>query len=157
MSIICLIFKYRQANGDFYSIVGLLTLWIIIINLWFIFKFGRLWLLPLIYNQTIVILLLSSDNILAENKSFTNILSNLNLSFDFLTPKLLNKKFGWTNDSIKMQNMHFYCNSTFLNYKWAILIAAVGTVIYWLISIVANKLNKCQGFGSNSKWFRKIL
>ena len=157
MSIICLIFKYRQANGDFYSIIGLITLWIIIINFFLIFKYERLWLLPLIYNQTIVILLLSSNDIQAENRSFTGILSNLNLSFDFLTPEFLNRKFDWTNDSIKMQNMHFYCNSTFLNYKWTILLSAVGITIYWLISIVANKINKCQSLNSNSKWFHKIL
>ena len=135
----------------------MLTLLIIIINIFLIFKLKRLWLLPLIYNQTIMILILSSNNILAEDRSYTDILTNLNLSFDFLTPKFLNKKFEWTNDSKKMQNMHFYCNSTFLNYKWAIIFAAIGTVSYLLIWIIANKMNKCQNSDSNSKWFSEFL
>ena len=58
-----------------------------------IFKLKRLAVLPLINNQIIIILLLSSSNTPMEDMTFANILSNLNFSFDFLTPEFLNRKF----------------------------------------------------------------
>ena len=149
--------SYRQIYGDFYSVIGILVFWVITINLFLIFKFKRVSFLPLIYNQTIVTLLLSSSNPSAESKSFTGILLNLSFSFDFLTPDILNKKLGWANGSTQMQNMHFYCNSTFLNYKCAIVFAIFGTIIYQLLRVVVKKLNKEQDSESKPKWFPVFL
>ena len=149
--------SYRQIYGDFYSVIGILVFWVIVINLLLIFKFKRLSLLPLIYNQTIMILLLSSSNTSAENKSFASIILNLNLSFDFLTPDILNRKLDWANGSTQMQDMHFYCNSTFLNFKWTIMFSVFGAIIYWLLWVIVEKLNKDQDLKSRLKWLSVFL
>ena len=149
--------SYRQIYGDFYSVIGILVFWVIIINLILIFKFKRLSLLPLIYNQTIMILLLSSSSTSIESKSFTGILLNLSFSFDFLTPDILNRKLDWENDSIQMQNMHFYCNSTFLNYKLAIVFAIILTIISCLFLGITKELIKDQDLKSKPKWFLLFL
>ena len=148
---------FRQTSGDFYSIIGICVLWVIIINLFLTFKLRRISFLPLIYNQTIIMLLLSTKNISIEVKKFTNLLANLNLSLDFLTPDIINTNLGWMNDSTKMQNLHFYCNSIFLNYKFTIVFAVIGFFITWMLSLKLWRINQNQNLDQNQNSFIKCL
>mmetsp|Transcript_1685 Transcript_1685/g.2112 ORF Transcript_1685/g.2112 Transcript_1685/m.2112 type:complete len:100 (-) Transcript_1685:338-637(-) len=97
-------------------IMGLVLFCVIIIQLLLAVKLGRVSLWPLTCVQTILIVLLSTEDTSQDVVDFATPLLMYKLDFGFLSPDLLNNELGCEHSSIIMQNAHFYCQSTFLNY-----------------------------------------
>ena len=132
--------EYRQIDEEVYLIIGVIAFWVIVLNIWTIFKTKRLSFLLLIYNQTILIFLMSANDIHKESKAFANLLVNFNLSLDFMSPNFLNKLINCSNNSVNMRALHFYWNSTLLNYKFGILTAVIILFVFIFANIIFKKI-----------------
>ena len=120
---------------DFYSILGLITWIIIVVQLIASFKLKHLSLLPISYSQTILIFLCSDENLNQNILSYINWIQWTKLNFGFIfTPKI--RSFLHCNiASEKLLNSHMHCQSTLQNYVFVIFII----LITWIISLLVKR------------------
>ena len=112
-------------------IVGIIVCIELIIILLFIPKLKRLSLLSLKHIQIIIIFLLSKENLNQDLIDFTSLLTLFNFNFEFLSPNSLNQLLSCNNESRKMQNFHYNCTSTLMNYKMLIVVLILGIMWYF--------------------------
>ena len=117
------------------------------------FKLKRLSVLPLVYNQIIVIFMLSARDIQKESKAFSYLLVNFNFSLDFMSPDFFNNLIECNNNSANMKALHLYWHSTFLNYKFAIILSIIVFFIYYISKIIVLKIAQKEN-SIFSKWLK---
>ena len=132
--------KYRLSRSNFQMIVGIIVCIELIMILWFMPKLKRLSLLPLKHIQIIIIFLLSKESLNQNLIDFTTLLTLFNFNLEFLSPNSLNQHLSCNNELRKMQNFHYNCTSTLMNYKMLIVVFVLGIIWYFGAKLLIMKL-----------------
>ena len=126
---------FSSAGFDFYSILGLITWIIIVVQLIASFKLKNLSLLPISYSQTILIFLCSDENLNQNTLLYISWVQWTKLNFGFIYTLKVRSFLHCEIESEKLLNSHMYCQSTLQNYAFVIFIV----LVLWIISLLMKR------------------
>ena len=107
---------FSFAGLDFYSILGLITWIIIVIQLIASFKLKHLSLLPISYSQTILIFLCSDENLNQNILSYISWIQWTKLNFGFIYSQTFQNILNCQAESVRFINARMYWQRSIQNY-----------------------------------------
>ena len=140
---------FQYSFGYFFDICGFLVMIILIINL-FLVIFGISKLDSFEFSQTLIIFIFSSQHTYQGITSFGSWLQISKLDLGFLY-KTQNFKFLGCNFDSKLVKLQFYCQSTFLNYIYIIILVVVSLSVLKLIKFLPDTFSLLHSWSKTTE------
>ena len=137
-------FNYLSVtNSTFFSIWGIFSMITIIVHIVLAFRYGRVMLEPVVYIQTIMMLVLSSKVVDKNWIEYLSFVQYFKFDFGFINLKHFSKLDYWTKSNTQLFYLKLFCEETLFNYLNLLIL------IFTIIII--------KKFANYLKWVTKII